>query len=164
LRSVIQRELERSSNGLPVARIRSMDDVTMQSTARTQWIMSLMSVFAGSAVLLAVIGVYGLTAYSVRQRTYDIGVRLALGATASHVKRMLVIEGMQRALVGILIGVACAFGVARVLSAVLFGVTPRDPAVFLAAPIALAFVALAAVWVPALRVSSIDPVNALRHD
>jgi putative ABC transport system permease protein len=77
---------------------------------------------------------------------------------------MLVIEGMQRALVAILIDIACAFGLGRVLSAILFGGTPHDPAVFLAAPIVLASVALVAVWVPALRVSSIDPVNALRHD
>ena len=141
-----------------------MDEVRAQSTARIQFIMSLMSVFAGSALLLAAIGVYGLTAYTVQQRTHDIGVRLALGATGAQVRCMLVMEGLRRAATGIAIGLASAFGVSRVLAALLFGVTPRDPVAFVAVPLVLASVVLAAVWIPALRATRIDPALALRHD
>ena len=164
LSAVIQHELQQASKGLPVARIRPMDEVRAQSTARIQFIMSLMSVFAGSALLLAAIGVYGLTAYTVQQRTHDIGVRLALGATGAQVRCMLVMEGLRRAATGIAIGLASAFGVSRVLAALLFGVTPRDPVTFVAVPLVLASVVLAAVWIPALRATRIDPALALRHD
>ena len=162
LAEAIQTELRNASGGLPVARLRAMDDVVTQSTARSDFNMLLLTIFAGSALILAAIGVYGLMAYSVQQRTQEMGVRLALGADASRVRNMVVRQGMTLVLIGVIIGVAAAFGLARVLAAFLFGVTPRDPLVFLVVPLVLASVAWLGVWLPARRAGRVDPVLALR--
>src|SRR5438874_7556935 len=125
----IQEQL-RQTTGLPVSDIRSMDEVVSLSTSRQRFNMLLMTIFGSSALLLAAIGIYGLMAYSVEQRTQEIGIRLALGAGLSHVRNMVVFQGMRLALVGVVIGIAAAFGLTRLISNLLFGVTPRDPAVF----------------------------------
>jgi ABC-type antimicrobial peptide transport system permease subunit len=124
--------------------------------------MLLMSVFAGAALLLAVIGVYGLMAYSVQQRTQEIGIRMALGAETGHLRKMVLFQGMQFALVGVIVGTAAAFGLARLMKSFLFGIEASDPMVFAAVPILLSLTALGAVWIPALRATRIDPVDALR--
>jgi ABC-type antimicrobial peptide transport system permease subunit len=126
--------------------------------------MLLMTVFAACALLLAAIGVYGLMAYSVEQRTQEIGIRLALGAQPQDVRRMIVKQGMWLALAGVLIGAASAFGLARALRAFLFGVDARDPAVFAGIPLLLIAVAFVAVWLPARRASRVDPLVALRYE
>ena len=126
--------------------------------------MGLMTVFGGSALLLAAIGIYGLMAYSVAQRTQEIGIRLALGAGASHVKNMVVFQGLRLAIVGVAIGLGAAFLLSRVLSSFLFGVTARDPLVFTVVPFVLTGVALLAVWLPARRASRVDPILALRYE
>jgi len=126
--------------------------------------MWVMSVFGGCALLLAAIGIYGLMAYSVEQRTQEIGIRLALGAQASQVKNMVVKQGMVLALVGVVIGLGAAFGLARLITTFLFGVTAKDPLVFAAVPALLAAVALLAVWLPARRASKVDPLIALRAE
>jgi ABC-type antimicrobial peptide transport system permease subunit len=126
--------------------------------------MWLMTVFGVSALLLAAIGIYGLMAYSVEQRTQEIGIRLALGAQASSVKNMIVRQGMVLAIVGVAIGLGAAFGLARFMSSFLFGVDRRDPLVFIAVPAALTLVALIAVWLPARRASRVDPIVALRYE
>jgi putative ABC transport system permease protein len=123
-----------------------------------------MSVFGGCALLLAAIGIYGLMAYSVEQRTQEIGIRLALGAQASEVKNMVVKQGMVLALVGVVIGLGAAFGLARLITTFLFGVTAKDPLVFAGVPVLLAAVALLAVWLPARRASKVDPLIALRAE
>ncbi|HEX5475837.1 MAG TPA: ABC transporter permease [Vicinamibacterales bacterium] len=161
LAQAIQEQL-RQSTGLPVAQVRSMEDVVSLSTSRQRFNMWLMTVFGCSALLLAAIGIYGLMAYSVEQRTQEIGIRLALGAPAAQVKNMVVAQGMRLALVGVVIGFAAAFGLARVIAAFLFGVTARDPLVFAGVPVLLALVALVAVWLPARRASRVDPIIALR--
>jgi predicted permease len=158
----IQKQLRDASGGLPVARVRSMDDVVSQSTARSDFNTLLLSIFAASALILAAIGVYGLMAYSVQQRTQEIGVRLALGADQSRVRNMVVRQGMTLVLVGVFIGLASALGLARVMATFLFGVTPRDPVVFIAVPLVLAAVAWLGVWLPARRAARVDPVRALR--
>ena len=160
----IQATLREVSGGLPVARIRSMDQVVALSTAREDFNMLLLTVFAGSALLLAAIGIYGLMAYSVAQRTQEIGIRMALGAETADVRRMVVWQGMTLALVGVAIGVAASFGVTRVISSFLFGVKAWDPAVFVIVPVLLSGVALLAVWVPARRATRIDPLDALRYE
>ena len=120
--------------------------------------------FGGSALLLAAIGIYGLMAYSVEQRTQEIGIRLALGAQASQVRNMIVRQGMVLAIVGVAIGLGAAFGLARFIATFLFGVTKRDPLVFVGVPAVLTLVALLAVWLPARRASRVDPIIALRYE
>ena len=126
--------------------------------------MWLMTVFGGCALLLAAIGIYGLMAYSVEQRTQEIGIRLALGANARQVKNMVVAQGMRLAIVGVVIGLASAFGLAQLIRTLLFGVTTRDPLVFAGVPILLTVVAFLAVWLPAKRASKVDPIVALRYE
>ena len=164
LSSAIQNELRLASGGLPVARPRTMDEVVTQSTARSDFTMLLLTIFAGSALLLAAIGIYGLMAYSVQQRTREIGIQLALGADSHKVRNTIVGQGMSVALVGVAIGLASAFGLTRIIASFLFGVTARDPAVFVAVPLLLSAVALMGVWLPARRAARIDPVIALRTE
>lgn len=164
LSTAIQNELRQASGGLPVARVRSMDEVVVQSTARADFNMLLLTIFGCSALVLAAIGIYGLMAYSVEQRTQEIGIRLALGAETSVVRNMIVMQGMSLTLVGVVIGVAAALGLTRLIATFLFGVKTWDPLVFITVPILLAAVALLAVWLPALRATRIDPVIALRYE
>ena len=164
LSSAIQRELIQASGGLPVADVRSMDEILEQSTARQNFLMLLLSIFACAALLLAAIGIYGLIAYSVQQRTQEIGIRLALGAESNDVRNMVVLQGMRLALAGVAIGLAAAFGVTRLIASFLFGTKTTDPAVFLTVAVLLSAVALVAVWLPARRASRIDPVKALRYE
>lgn len=110
------------------------------------------------------IGVYGLMAYSVQQRTQEIGIRMALGAQANEVLRMVVRQGMMFSVAGVVVGTAAAFGLARLISSFLFGVQPWDPTVFVAVPLLLTLIALLAVMVPATRATKINPVNALRYE
>jgi predicted permease len=152
----------RLATGLPVADVRSMDQVVARSTSRERFNTLLMTTFALSALVLAAIGIYGVMAYAVQQRTREIGVRLALGAEPGSVRRMVVMQGMRLALVGVVLGIAAAYAAAKYMSAMLFGVQARDPLVFVGVPLLLAVIALAAVWVPARRASRVDPLGALR--
>jgi len=158
------REQLRQVTGLPVSDVRSMDEVVSLSTARQRFNMLLMTVFGSAALLLAAIGIYGLMAYSVEQRTQEIGIRLALGAEAGQVRNMIVRQGMGLALVGVVAGIGAAWALSRVIESFLFGVKARDPLVFLAVPAALSVVALLAVWLPASRASRVNPVESLRYE
>jgi len=163
LSSAIQEQL-RQASGLPVSDVRTMDEVVSISTSRQRFNMLLMTVFGGSALLLAAIGIYGLMAYSVEQRTQEIGIRLALGAETGAVRNMVVRQGMTLVLTGVAIGIGSAIGLTRFLQAFLFGVNVRDPLAFVAIPIVLACIALFAIWLPALRASRLDPMHALRYE
>ncbi len=144
--------------------MRRMQTILVQSTARQDFRMLLMSIFAGLAVVLAAIGIYGLMGYSVQQRTREIGIRMALGAQASAVRNMVVRQGMGLAVAGVGLGLAAAFYLTRFLASFLFGVKALDPLVFLAVPALLTGVALLAVWLPALRAARVEPLRALRHE
>jgi ABC-type antimicrobial peptide transport system permease subunit len=126
--------------------------------------MILLTTFGVSALVLAAIGIYGLMAYSVQQRTQEIGIRIALGAGSHTVRNMIIRQGMSVALLGVAIGVASAYGLTRVITSFLFGVTARDPVVFVSVPLVLSGVALLAVWLPASRAARVDPVVALRME
>jgi predicted permease len=154
----------RQVTGLPVSDVRSMDDVVSRSISRQRFNMLLMVVFGASALLLAAIGIYGLMAYSVEQRTQEIGIRLALGADTSAVRRMILVQGMRLAAAGVVVGVIVAFGLARVIATLLYGVTAHDPLVFAMVPTVLTIVALVGVWLPARRAVRVDPVVALRAE
>jgi len=159
----VQEALTRST-GLPLSDVRPMAEVVVRSTSRQRFNMLLMTIFGGAALLLAAIGIYGLMAYSVQQRTSEIGIRLALGAEASVVRRMILRQGLTLALVGVAIGLASAFGLTRVIASFLFGVKAWDPLVFVSVPVVLTAVALAAVWWPARRASRVNPTIALRYE
>jgi putative ABC transport system permease protein len=161
--AAVQEQL-REASGLPVSDIRTMSEVVSRSTSRERFNMWLMTIFGGSALLLAAIGIYGLMAYSVAQRTQEIGIRLALGAEANQVKRMVVFQGLRLTLAGVVIGLGASFLLTKIIASQLFGVQPRDPMVFSAVPILLALVALLAVWLPARRASRVDPILALRYE
>jgi putative ABC transport system permease protein len=161
--TAVQEQL-RQVSGLPVSDVRSMEDVVSRSVSRQRFNMLLMTVFGSSALLLAAIGIYGLMAYSVEQRAQEIGIRLALGADSTNVRRMIILQGMRLAMIGVVIGLALAFGLARVIATLLYGVTSRDPVVFVAMPIVLTIVALVGVWLPARSAVRVDPVIALRAE
>ncbi len=160
----IQEALRTASGGLPVAHIRSMEQVRGESTSRTDFNVTLLVIFASLALLLAAIGIYGLMAYSVQQRTQEIGIRMALGASAQDVRKMVVRQGMALALAGVIIGVAAALGVTRLMASLLYGVTPRDPIAMTSVALLLVGVALAATYLPARRASQMDPVESLRYE
>jgi putative ABC transport system permease protein len=158
----ITEQLRQASGGFPVAHVRTMGEMVARSTARENFNMILLTTFGAVALLLAAIGVYGLMAYSVEQRTQEMGIRMALGADRSAIRKMVVWHGMRLALIGIVLGMGSAFGLTRFLASLLFGVKSWDPAVFIAAPLTLMAVALVAVWLPASRASKLNPVQALR--
>jgi putative ABC transport system permease protein len=160
----IQHELREASGGLPAAHIRTMQQIVSQSTAQSDFYMTLLTIFAVVALLLAAIGVYGLMAYSVQQRTQEIGVRMALGANPRQVRRMVVFQGMKLALMGVILGVASALALARLLSSLLFGVKPWDPAAIIMVAVLLSAVSLLATYLPAWRASRVDPMVALRYE
>lgn len=162
LSPTIENELRAASGGLPVARIRSMEEVLARSTDRENFNMLVLTVFACSALLLAAIGIYGLMAYSVAQRGREIGIRMALGATSSYIRTMVVFQGLQLALGGVVIGLLAALGLTRAITSFLFGVKAWDPLVFFLVPVILVGVALLAVWLPAMRACRVDPIRALR--
>jgi putative ABC transport system permease protein len=164
LSSAVQKELRQASGGLPVAHVRSMDEVVVHSTAREDFNMLLLTIFGCSALLLAAIGIYALMAYSVQQRTQEIGIRIALGAESADVRNLVVFQGMQLALIGVAIGITAAFGLTRLIASLLYGVKTWDPVTFTTVPILLGAVALFAVWLPARRATRIDPVDALRYE
>jgi predicted permease len=161
--SAIQETL-RQVTGLPVSEVRTLEEVMIRSVSRERFNMWLMTVFGVTALLLAAIGIYGLMAYSVEQRTQEIGIRLALGAGVPQVRRMVIMQGMRLAIVGVVVGIAAAFALARAIASFLFGVQSWDPAVFAAAPAVLTAVALVAAWIPARRASRVDPIEALRYE
>ena len=162
LRAPVEETL-RQVTGLPVSDIRDMDQVVSRSTSRERFHMLLMTVFGGVALLLAAIGIYGLMAYSVEQRTQEIGIRMALGAERSDVRGMVLRQGMTFAVIGVILGMGGAFSLAKQISSFLFGVTAWDPFVFGVIPLVLLVTAVIAVWWPANRATQVDPAIALRE-
>jgi predicted permease len=162
LTQVIIEQLRQASGGFSVSRVRLMDEVVSRSTARESFNMLLLTIFGVVALVLAGIGIYGLMAYSVEQRTQEMGIRMALGADREVIRKLVVWHGMRLALVGVVLGIGAAFGLTRFLASFLFGVKAWDPMVFVGVPVILAGVALLAVWLPATRASKLNPMVALR--
>jgi predicted permease len=160
----VTEQLRLASGGFPVAHVRTMVEVMGRSTARENFNMLLLTIFGTVALALAAIGIYGLMAYSVTQRNQEIGIRMALGADRSAIRGLLVWSGMRLAFAGIVVGTIAAFGLTRLMSSFLFHVHPWDPIAFLSAPIILSVVALLSVWLPGMRASKVDPVQALRAE
>ena len=158
----ITNALREASGGLPVAHIRTMNEIEALNTARQRFNMLLLIVFGSAGLLMAAIGVYGVMSYSVQQRTQELGVRMALGAQASNLRNMVIGQGMMLACVGVVLGIGGALWLTRFLASFLFGVKAWDPVAFVVTPLLLSAVALLAVWIPAKRATRVDPMTALR--
>ncbi len=148
----------------PVYNIRAMDQLLEESVAQRRVTLILLGSFAGLALLLAAIGIYGVMTYNIAQRTHEIGIRMALGAQTGDVLRLVVGQGVRMALLGVAIGLAVAAGLSHLLSSLLFGVSARDPLTFAAVAVALTGVAFAASYIPARRATAVDPMVALRYE
>jgi predicted permease len=148
----------------PVANVRTMEGVIAASVLQRRFILMLLGLFAGAALLLAAIGLYGVIAYAVSQRTREIGIRIALGATRQNVLSLVLGQGMKLALIGVGVGVAAAMALTRVMRNLLYEVKPTDPLTFACVAILLLGVALLACWLPARRATRVDPMEALRYE
>jgi putative ABC transport system permease protein len=148
----------------PVGDARTMESLIGNSMSAARFNTLLLTIFAVVAMSLAVVGIYGVMAYSVEQRSREIGVRMALGARASDVLRLVVGRGMTLALLGVAIGVAASFALTRLMETMLFNVSATDPLTFAGIPLLLALVALLACLIPARRATKVDPMVALRCD
>jgi putative ABC transport system permease protein len=164
LAAAVRREIHRLDPNVPVDRVGTMADALADSVALPRFRSLLMAVFAGSVLLLAAIGIYGVIGYSVAQRTQEIGLRMALGATPAAVLRLVLGQGSRMVLLGIALGLTGALGLTRVLRRMLFGVTASDTMTFAGAALVLGAVAVLASLIPALRAARIDPVTALRQE
>ena len=143
---------------------KSLEEVVRDSMAARRFTMVLLGVFAGLALLLSSIGIYGVISYVVGQRTNEIGIRIALGAQQRDVLRLMLGEGMKMALIGVAIGIAVALGLTHLMVNILFGVSATDPLTFLGVATLLVLVALTACWIPARRATRVDPLVALRYE
>jgi predicted permease len=149
---------------LPLANLLTLDEIQADSMAQTSFAMVMLAIAASVALLLGLVGIYGVISYIATQRTREIGIRMALGAQARDVRRLFLRHGVLLTAAGIVLGIAASLAVTRVLSALLYGVGPMDPLTYAAVSSALAAVALLAAWLPARRASRIDPIAALRAD
>jgi len=162
--SSIRRELQGINANLPVFRIRTLEDQVDESLGQERLVTALASLFGGLAIVLASLGLYGVMSYAVSQSTHEIGIRMALGAQRSHVLGLVVKNGMTLTLIGVAIGLFGAFSLTRLISSLLFDVTPTDPPTFVFVAVGLSLVALLACYIPARRATRVDPLVALREE
>jgi putative ABC transport system permease protein len=164
LTSAVRHAIESVDPNQPVTEIRTMDEFLAAAVAQRRLSMLLLGGFAAIATILAAVGIYGVMAYGVTQRSHEIGIRMALGAEPSDVLRMIVIDGMRLAVIGLFIGIVGSTIAARYLESQLYGVKSTDPATFVGVVLGLAIVAVAACYFPARRATKVDPLAALRYE
>jgi putative ABC transport system permease protein len=159
-----RREIQRLDSSLPVPRLRPMDELVAASVAPRRFQLTLVMLFAATALLLAALGIYGVVSYSVAQRRNEMGIRMALGATGSDLRSLVLRQGLAPVVIGLVVGLAAALALGRVLSGLLFGISATDPLTMSAVTATLLIVAAAACYVPALRATKSDPLVALRDE
>jgi putative ABC transport system permease protein len=164
LRSAIQQEFKQLDATLPVANFRTMPELVAKAVARPRFSALLLGLFAVAALMLTVVGLYGVVAYGVNQRTREIGIRMSLGARRQNVLALVIGQGMRPAFAGVGVGIASAFALMRLLATQLYEIKPTDPATFSIVAFGLLFVSLVACYVPARRATKVDPLTALRHE
>jgi len=162
--NVISRQTLALDPGQPVYAVKALEQYVSDSAAVPRFRTLLLGLFAGLAVLLAAVGIYGIVSYSVSQRTHEIGIRLALGAQAADMLRLIIRQGMGLVLAGVGIGLAGALALTRLMKTLLFGVSATDPLTFTVIALLLVFVALLACWIPARRATKVDPLVALKYE
>jgi putative ABC transport system permease protein len=160
----VERAIHTLDKDLPVTAIRSMDQLLGNAHAARRLNLIVLASFAGLALLLAAVGIYGVIAYSVKQRTHELGIRMALGAQAGDVLKLILAQGLRLALLGVVLGLGAAVGLTRWMESLLFEVRPTDPLTFTVIAAVLVLVALFACWIPAWRATKVDPLVALRYD
>jgi putative ABC transport system permease protein len=160
--AAIQKALHQASAGLPLERVRTMHEVVAASSARTEFYTTLVALFAAVAMVLAAVGLYGLMAYSVEQRTREIGIRMAFGAGPDDVRWLVVWQGMRLAVFGIVAGIPVALALTRMMVSMIFGIRVWDPAALAMVAMLLGGVALIAAYLPSVRATRVDPLDALR--
>jgi putative ABC transport system permease protein len=158
----VERAIHTLDKDLPVTSIRSMDQLMGNALATRRLTLTVLASFAGLALLLAAVGIYGVIAYSVRQRTHELGIRMALGAQTRDVLKLILAQGLRLALLGVVLGLGVAVGLTRWMESLLFEVRPTDPLTFALIALVLLLVALVACWLPARRATQVDPLVALR--
>jgi putative ABC transport system permease protein len=164
IRAAVQREFQAVDGQMPISNIRTMSEVIAQGVSRQHFNMLLLSIFAGIALVLAAIGIYGLMSYTVEQQTQELGIRMALGAAKNDILRLILHQGMTPALIGVAAGLAVAFGLTKVLASLLYGVKASDPLTFGMVAGILILIALVSTCIPAWRAARVDPALALRDD
>ena len=164
LATTIQKQVSALDPELPVYRVRTMAEVMGESVARRRVALVLLAAFAGLALLLASVGIYGVTSYLANQRQREIGLRIALGSRRSQVLQLIIGQGMRTIVIGLLIGLLPALALTRLMSGLLFGVRPADPLALGGAAAILLAVALVAIFIPARRASNVNPMVALRYE
>jgi len=160
----VRREIQSVDPELPVSEVRTMDQVLDESASSRRWTMAMLAAFAGLALVLAMVGIYGVMSWSVAQRTREIGIRVALGADSGNVLAMVIGYGLSLSALGLAIGLAGAFALRRFLASLVFDVSPSDPLIYAGVAVLMLAVAMAACYVPARRASRVDPLIALRCD
>jgi putative ABC transport system permease protein len=160
----VRRIVAEVDKSAPVSEVKTMEHIVSESVTQPRFNLFLLGLFGGIALLLSAAGIYGVTAYSVTQRTHEFGIRMALGAQVGDVLRMILGQGMLLIVAGIVVGLVASFALTRLMKSLVFGVSVTDPLTFVAITLLLSVVALIACYIPARRATKVDPLVALRYE
>jgi putative ABC transport system permease protein len=164
LAGAVREQIRALDPSVPVYDVKTMQEIVYESLARERFIMLLMALFAALALALAAVGIYGVVSYATAQRTHEIGIRMALGAQARDVLRLMIRQGLSPVLVGVGLGLLAALALTRLMSSLLYGVSATDPLTFGTVALLLTAVSLLACYLPARRATRVDPLTALRYE